>query len=247
MVDDAEVQETMRSKQRLRGSAPRGLAVVAVLVAAFSGRSASADIIYNVSTPINGTTPSGTLQASFVDKSAGVVELKMTSNLSATGEFVMDWGFNVVPTFTDFAHLAISKVSTTNATFANTAVAGPTDDANTFNPSSIGKFDVLFDWKGSNHGFGPGGVVVYDFKYTGSQTFDTATFVAQSTGGSVPLAPFYTAAKIAGIPSGGQSGELGNVHGPLAPTPEPSSLALGFLGIVVCAATAWQRRNRRAT
>jgi hypothetical protein len=239
----------MFSRISLAKSVGRTGIVAAVLIVTGLTRSASADIVYDVSTPINGTTPVGTLTAEFDDKSSGVVDLTMTFNNHAgsTGEFISDWGFNVKSTFTDFAHLAISTVSKTIGHYADTAVAGPSDDSQTFNPTSIGKFDVLFKWTGSDHTFIPGGKVVYEFKYTGTQTFDASTFDAVSSGGSVAHAPFYTAAKIAGIPPGGNSGELGNYtgpHTPLKPVPEPSTLALAGLGGLGLISYRWRKRSR---
>jgi hypothetical protein len=164
----------------------------------------------------------------------------MTSNLKAgSGEFVSDWGFNLKTSFTDFSKISFSPVSDANASFADTTSAGA---ALTFNPASIGKFNIFFDWTGSNHAFGPGGVVVYDLIYTGAQTFNASLFNATSDNGA---GSYFTAAKIQGIPPSGQSGELGNTTGPtVTAVPEPGTTVLAFTGLISLGALGMNARRR---
>ena len=213
----------------------RRLMAIAVFAVASAGSNVSADLTFAVATPINGTTPLGTLNAAFVDNGAGIVDLTMTSNLSNASEFISHWGFNYVSTFTDVSNLAvIFQSSTGTVRLADTV--NTTLNNGTFHPPSVGKFDLVFAWTGSDHSFGPSSSITYELIYTGSQTFNSSTFDATSSGGSISGAPFYSAAKIQGIPRGGQSGELGNNTGPGGEettqlvVPEPSTLAIAGLG-----------------
>jgi hypothetical protein len=204
------------------------------------------DLTFDVATFVGtGTTPSGTLTAEVKDISSGVVDVTLTSNLtSGTSQFISDWGFNYVSTFTDYTNLSIGFVSSTGGVSkADSIDSGAGSD---FNPTSIGKFNLIFHWSGSDHTFGPGGSVTYQFTYTGTQTFNADTFIAQSTGGSDSQAPFYSAAKVQGIGTSKGSGELANINGPMSTTPEPSTLLIGGFGALGFLGYSWRRRRSQS-
>jgi hypothetical protein len=229
-----------------RSTLVAGAVVVVLAMAGTPARVLADDLIFNDVTPVNGSTPSGTLSAEVKDVSAGVVDVTLTSNLtSGSGQFIADWGLNYQTTFTDYSNLSISFVTSTGgASKADTVTSG---SPSAFDPTSIGNFNLIFAWTGSDHTFGPGSSVTYKLTYSGSQTFNADTFIAQSMGGSNSNAPFYSAAKVAGISGGGPgSGELANLNGPMSVTPEPSTLLIGGFGALGFLGYALRRRMSRS-
>ena len=204
--------------------------IPAVITASVLGSllaNADLSLTLDSSTTINGThtLPANTLVAKIQDISTNVVQIPLSSNLqSGSGQFISAWGFNLASTFTDYAHLAFSQVSKTNASFADTTSA--TSAGTNLTGNSVGSFKVFLDWTGSNHGFGPGGVVTYKLTYTGSSTFGTSLFNTVNSKG------FYDGVKVQGFSSGAGSTDFGNTTGPsVLSTPEPGAIALGLSGL----------------
>ncbi len=204
---------------------------------------AAADSVFDLNSFINGDLPLGTVSAVFHQNVSGTITLSLESHLTSASEFISGIGFNVNPSFTDFANLTIGGCVAGTGSCADT-ITKATDSS--FNPTSIGKFDIVFDWAGSNHGFGGSDIVQYTLSYSGSQSslFNENLFNAVSTPGPSGKGPYYAAVKIQGIPPDG-SGELADTNGPgTSAVPEPASLALIGSGLVLV--TRKLRKNRKA-
>jgi hypothetical protein len=201
-------------------------------------------LTFNLNTTLSGdTVPNGsTLSAVITDIGTDEVSIKMdASNLSAIGpQFISNWGFNIDPTlsFTS-SNLTVvgSPVLTGGVSAADNITIG--NDNSAFNPPSAGSFDVVFQWTGNDHTFQHGATVTYTLKYTGSGTFDAASFNFATTDGDKA----YTLTKVQGF-GNGLSGELGqNIPGSFVP--EPSSFVLaGIAAFVGLGVLARRSRNR---
>jgi hypothetical protein len=196
-------------------------------------------LTFDSNTTLSGNPiPNGSsLKAVITDVASDEVTIKMdASNLSAIGpQFISNWGFNIDPTlaFTS-ANLTVvgSPVLTGGVSAADAVTIG--NDNGAFNPPSAGKFDVVFQWTGSDHSFQHGATVTYTLKYTGTGTLDAASFNFPTTGGDKA----YTLTKIQGF---GGSGELGrNTPGAV---PEPNSLVLAAVASLVGLGVLARRRR----
>ncbi len=192
-----------------------GISTAVVLAALVVCGSANAAIItYQLDTDIDGgTSPAGVapwLTVTIDDGgTSGSVTLAMTDTNLSGNEHVVQWLFNLEPSFT-LANLVFSAPTKTG-TFVDPIISTATDS---FAATGDGSFDIQFAFNtsnGPNNKFGVGEAVSYTI--TSTDAIVATSFNRVSAGGSRPTA--------AEISVGGYVG---------APLPEPATLALMGLG-----------------
>lgn len=219
-----------------------GLVILALLCPVVT----KANILYEFDTPFPGDpSPAGTgpwIDASFVNVAPGAVLLTITNVNLTSSEFVMGNGngangglfFNLNPNDNPSA-LDFTLVSS-NGNFGPIISTGEND----FKADGDGYYDVQFDFSGD---FSTEAEIAY--LITGITNLTAADFAYQSfEANNGESGPFYAAAKVQGIPGGGNSTFLEPGKGPITtPVPEPSPsilLAGGFSLFGV--ARLWLRR-----
>jgi hypothetical protein len=194
---------------------------------------ASADLVIDLNTTINGSSPSGSTPwatATFHTVSPGTVTLTLDNLLGST-QFIPTWLFNFSG---DASALTFSYVSGNHATIT----ADATQDLSGGNQIKAGLFNILFSWPTNNSSadrFSAGETTVYTIT-GGSITANSFDFLSAnkpnpngSNGGWISVA------EVRGIPPQGASGSIGATGGTVA-TPEPASLLLlgsGLLGLAL--------------
>lgn len=185
---------------------------------------ARASIIYQFNTPFSGDPdPSGNgpwIDASFIDVTPGTVLLTITNVNLVAGEFIQGNGngasgglfFNLNPS--DNATALDFTLVSSNGNFGPIISTG----VNAFKADGDGDYDIQFDF--STQSFSTDSSLTY--KITGISGLTAADFeyLSSPDGGQ---GPFYAAAKVQGIPGGGNSTFLEPGNGPqIIPVPEPS-------------------------
>lgn len=187
------------------------------------GASATASLIFDLGTTINGSTPTGTppfLRAEFQTLGTDSVRLTLT-NLMPTTNFVDNWVFNIDPlsglVFTYESGVAAIDVSSgLNFTDGGSNV-------------KAGLFDIMFHYDTSEANRFHGGLTsVYTITGAG---IDENSFLAFSIDNpSSPPSPggWLSASHVQGFANGAGSGSIGT----MTPVPEPATIAVIGLSAV---------------
>lgn len=231
----------------LKASPSHRLGLVLLLIALLCPAAGEASILYQFNTPFSGDPdPAGTgpwIDATFVDVTPGTVLLTITNVNLTSGEFVQGNGngasgglfFNLNtndnPTALDFTLVA------SNGNFGPIISTGE----NSFKADGDGYYDIQFDF--SSQSFSTDASITY--KITGISGLTAADFeyLSAPSGG---LGPFYAAAKVQGIPGGGNSTFLEPGNGPQmisVPEPSPSIILLTGFGLFGVGGL-WYRRPK---
>jgi hypothetical protein len=180
--------------------------------------------------------PSAWVNSLFSDVSTGTVQLKISANGLANGEFLSAMFFNLDPNLNP-TKLAFTYVSGSGGFALPTIKTG----ANSFKADGQGKYDIDFTFsQKATKEFTGNDFVVYDIS-SSAFTLTASDFNVLSTaaGGCYE---FLSAAEISGIPGACDTTGTGWVApGGVTPAPEPQPLALVMLGGVLCGAAAWRR------
>lgn len=223
----------------------RGTVVAVVVALGLASASARAQVIIPLETPINGSSPSGALKATFSDVGANTVKLTMdATGLTGSDQYVPDWLFNLTPSWNFGANpLTFNYFSGIQAESVAASLNGYNGGSNV----KGGLFDVLFTFKNGNSGTPPltrltaGSTSVYTIMGNG---LSASSFAAMSVPDGGNPGGYFSAADVRAIPPSGGSGSIG------APTvlavPEPSSVELSaMLGLVLLGRIGWRRVFRR--
>ena len=226
--------------------ATRLLALAAFLAVGFCPAGVrGGSFFYQFANVFAGTTPDGSpawVSSLFSDVAPGTVQLKISANNLANGEFLSALFFNLDPSLNP-AKLSFSLVGDSGGFTLPTIQTG----ANDFKADNEGKFDINFTFsQNAGHQFTGNDYIIYDVT-SSAFTLTASDFDALSTaaGGCAQL---LAAAEIAGIPgtcSTTSTGWISPCGLTLAPEPRAvSMLALG--GGFWAAAGWWRNRTKRA-
>jgi hypothetical protein len=221
-------------------------ALVVLLPLMFSTSGARAgSYFYQFTNVFAGTRPDGSpawVSSTVSDVTPGTVQLKISANDLADGEFLNAMFFNLDPGLKP-AKLTFSYVGGSGGFTLPTIKKG----ADRFEADGEGKYDIdlTFSQKAGKE-FTGNDYVIYDVS-SSAFTLTAADFNVLSTpmgGGS----GFLAAAEISGIPGVCNTTGTGWLApGLLAPAPEPHAIALLTLGVGFGAAARWWRKcSRRA-
>jgi hypothetical protein len=219
------------------------LALLAALILAATQSARASTLGINLTTPVNGTAPAGTLAATVTDTGTGQVQLKLdATGLTDTGEYVPTWLLNLLPSWNfSTAPLTFAYVSGIQATGINSG----TSIDNGGSQVKAGLFDISFSFQTSNSGTPPvtrlsgGTTSVYDISATG---LSAASFAATSAVDGGNPGGYYAAADVRGIPPSLTSGSIAATTATLNSVPEPSPLVLsGTTFTCLALATAARR------
>ena len=215
---------------------------------------ARADVTFNLSTTINGTSPVGAtpwLTATFEDIAAGDVKLTLTNNL-LSGQFITDVLFNskldsTGLTFTEFNAGAPPTVLSVTQSATQNLTGGSQIKGGGYN------IDINYDNSPPVNRFGTQGGTVSIFEITGAG-LTAANFLKPSLdNGSMFGGPYYMAADVLGIPAGtdGQtiSGSIGDTFafvGTTSAVPEPETYAMMLAGLGLMGFVAMRRKQQAA-
>jgi hypothetical protein len=188
-----------------------------------------------------GSEPAGPMPwatARFVDTSPNAVTLTMSAgNLTAT-EFISAWLFNFDPLL-DSTLLSFSPVGTPGS-----MPNGINTGSNSFKAGGSKFYDIEFDFpppKGHfANKFTTGETVIYDITYNGSGTINASSFLFTSESHK-SNAPYYSAAHIQSIGTGGDSGWIAST----TVAPEPGSAILFVAGGVTLGVMGHCRRRNK--
>jgi hypothetical protein len=208
------------------------LTSIFVSIALFSS-SARGDLILNVDTLVNGSSPSSTppwMTLDFHTNSAGDVTLTITNNMS-TSEFADTVLFNVVSGVdpTTLTYTYISGVQTSGIAF----------NINGGNALNAGVFSVDFEYPMASGQARLEGGTSSVYEITGQGIIEN-TFLALSTPDQFSVGSFLSAAHVLGIP-GGLSGSIGATV-----VPEPASVVMMLMGTPLLSGALWLQRRRSA-
>src|ERR1700722_15696263 len=219
--------------------ARRMAGLVVLLPMIFSAAGARADSFFFQYTNVYaGSQPVGSpawVNSLFSDVSRGTVQLKISANGLANGEFLSALFFNLDPS------LNPNKLSFTYVTGSGGfALPIIKTGANDFKADGQGKYDIDFTFSQKTATeFTGNDYVIYDIS-SSAFTLTASDFDVLSTaaGGCYE---FLTAAEISGIPGTCDTTGTGWVApGGVTPAPEPHSLVLFALGGVFCATAGWR-------
>jgi len=201
---------------------------------------AQAAVVYNFNTEFSGgTPPSGPapwLTATFSDTST-LAEVQLTistAGLTST-EKISGLYFNLDPAL-DVDDLSFSSLNSGSGTVADSSVQL---GENLFMADGDGKYDILLSYSTSKATLSGGETSSFDITYSGSGTFDAASFyfLSYPAGGH---GPFLAAAHVLNTSPSGGSGWVA----PVSPVPLPSSLPLLAAGLFGFAALTLHRSHR---
>ncbi len=186
-----------------------------------------------------GSTPEGSpawVNSLFSDVSPGTVQLKISANGLANGEFLSAVFFNLNPSLNP-GKLTFAYVSGSGGFALPTIKTG----ANSFKADGQGKYDIdfTFSQKASKE-FNANDYVIYDITSSAFNLMASDFNVLSTAAGGCD--EFLAAAEISGIPGTCNTTGTGWVApGGTTPAPEPGTLALLALGCFFCAGAGWRR------
>ncbi len=221
--------------------------VVLLLELFLSAQVRAGSLFYQFTNVFAGTAPDGSpawVNSLFSDATPGTVQLKISANGLAGGEYLSAVFFNLDPSLNP-TKLSFSYV-TGSGGFASPTV---TTGANAFEVAGQSQYDIEFTFsQKAAADFSGNDYVVYDIT-SSAYTLTAADFDYPGTGGA---SQFFAAAEIAGIraipqcvtlPGCCSSGTGWIAPGQLMPVPEPRTAALLALAAGLGAASRWQRRR----
>ena len=225
----------MTATRLIKPAARRVTAVVRAGILALLGCAAAgaqAAVTYNFNTEFSGGTPptgpAPWLTATFGDTSTpGQVVLSITTAGLTSSEKISAIYFNLDPSL-DVNDLSFASLNGGSGTVGDSSVQL---GENQFMADGDGKYDILLAYSTNKNTFTGGDTSSFDITYSGTGTFDAASFYFLSfpAGGH---GPFYAAAHVLNTSASGGSGWVA----PVSPVPLPSSLPLlaaGVLGFAV--------------
>lgn len=201
---------------------------------------AQAAVVYDFNTEFSGgTPPSGPapwLTATFTDTSTpGQVELTISTAGLTSGEKISGVYFNLDPTL-DVNDLAFTSLKGGSGTIGDSSLQL---GENQFMADGDGKYDILLSYPTNTGTLSGGDTSSFDITYSGSGTFDAASFdfLSFPAGGH---GPFYAAAHVLDTSASGGSGWIA----PVTPVPLPPSLPLLAAGVFGFAALTFSKSRR---
>lgn len=201
---------------------------------------AQASVVYDFDTEFSGgTAPSGPapwITATFSDTSTpGQVKLSITTAGLTSSEKISGVYFNLDPTLVP-NDLSFASLNGGPGTVNDSSLQV---GENQFMADGDGKYDILLSYPTSGVTFSGGDTSSFDITYTGSGTFDAASFYFLSfpAGGH---GPFHAAAHVLNTSASGGSDWVA----PVSPVPLPSSLPLLAAGLFGFAALAFGKSRR---
>jgi hypothetical protein len=219
-------------------------ALVLLLPLIFSAAGARADsFFYQYTNVYAGTRPEGSpawVNSLFSDVSTGTVQLKISANGLANGEFLSAMFFNLDPSLNP-TKLTFNYVGSSGGFALPTIKTG----ADSFKADGQGKYDIDFTFsQKANTEFTGSDYIIYDITSSAfSLTASDFDVLSTAAGG---CDEFLAAAEISGIPGTCDTTSTGWVApGVVALAPEPQPLALVALGGVLWFAAGWRRIRAR--
>lgn len=222
-------------------SKPIGLAMVAILIAAFFGLSTACagTLTFEYSFSFGDEPPVGPspfFTAVFDDGgSPGSVTLTMMVAATVGDADVTEMYFNLDPSL-DPTSLNFSRTGGTGPSAGNTTILTSVD---AYKADGDGLFDILFDFPpppgNQSARFNAGENLIYDITGIPSLTAASFNFFSAPDGGH---GPFLTVARFQSTGTSGDGSDW------IAGVPEPSTFALAFVGAGALVAT-WLRRRRK--
>lgn len=203
---------------------------------------ANASIEYQFNNAFSGTPPTGNgpwIDAYFIDVAPGVVDLTVTNvNFSST-EFIQGMGngangglfFNLL-TNLNVSNLGFTLVSGPNDYGTSISTEENVTSGSGFMADGDGLYNIKFDF-GMSHNFAADSSFTYALTLTnGTLTASDFEQLSQPAGGA---GPFYAAAHVMGIGSGGSGSGFVDPSGGYTtlPTPEPAPTALVATGLAL--------------
>ncbi|HEV2269376.1 MAG TPA: hypothetical protein VGR92_07960 [Steroidobacteraceae bacterium] len=215
----------------------RASVLVLLCCAATAARAA---IVYDFNTEFSGgTPPSGPapwLVATFSDTStSGQVQLTITTSGLASSTKISGLYFNLDPDL-NVSDLSFKSLNGGSGTVNDSSLQL---GENAFMADGDGKYDILLSYPTSGATFHGGDTSSFDITYSGSGTFDAASFyfLSDPAGGH---GPFYAAAHVLDTSANGGSGWVA----PVSPVPLPPSLPLLATGLLGFAALTCNKSRR---
>lgn len=212
----------------------------ALILLCFVATAARASIVYDFNTEFSGgTAPSGPapwIVATFSDTSTpGQVHLTVTTagllSSAKIGALYFNLDPNLNPNDLTFQSL--------NGAAGTVSYSSLQLGENGFMADGDGKYDMLLSYPTTGKTFSGGDTSSFDITYSGSGTFDAASFyfLSQPAGGH---GPFYAAAHVLNDNGNGGSGWVA----PVSPVPLPPSLPLLATGLFGFGALTLNRSRR---
>jgi hypothetical protein len=233
-TDDIKMKTIAGTNQK-RGSMRRAnftkISVIVVLGAMLISPQARADLVFELGTVFNGTTPSGSgpwLTADFhTVGTGGTVTLTLAPNLQNTAQFISEFTFNINSSFLPSGVTVVSPTGTT--------VAHTTDNAQNISPGFGGwkgwDFVVSFP-TGANQSRFNNGTVVITLTAPGLTAQDFGYLNSSTANGQPSL---FVGAHVQGIPGLGGTTTSGAIGSPVPEAPTvvagAGALLLVLLGI----------------
>lgn len=225
----------------MRGTVVVTVALIGIPLLLLSGTASAATVTFNYDISFGSVTPDGPapyVTSIFDDGgSAGTVVLTMMVAATVNDADVTDMYFNLDPSL-DPTLLTFSRVSGTGPIDADVT---PLTGVDAFTADGDGMFDILFELPpppgGQSVRFNAGEDLVYQI--SGIPTLTASSFnIFSDPAGS--FGPFLSAAMFVDTGPGGLNSDF------VGAIPEPSTLTLLSLGILLIAGAAWRRRLRRS-
>ena len=233
----------MTSSNFIGPAARRAVALMragALVLLCCTATAARASIIYDFNTEFSGgTAPSGPapwIVATFSDTSTpGQVQLTVTTSGLASSTKISGLYFNLDPSLSP-NDLKFQSLNGAPGTISDSSLQLK---ENGFMADGDGKYDILLSYPTSGTTFHGDDTSSFDITYSGSGTFDAASFYFLSfpAGGH---GPFYAAAHVLDTSSTGGSGWVA----PVAPVPLPPSLPLLATGLFGFVALTFNKSRR---
>lgn len=226
----------------IKGTVLVTVALIGIALLLLSGTASAATVTFNYDISFGTVTPDGPAPyaTSVFDDGGGAGTVVLTMFVAATvGDAdVTQMYFNLDPTL-DPTSLVFTRLSGTGPNAPSTTILLGID---AFMANGDGMYDILFDLPpkpGQNQKrFNAGEDLVYQI--SGIATLTASSFNLFSSPGGGGGGPFLSAAQFVDTgPAQENSDWVGAV-------PEPSSLTLLSLGILLIAGAAWRRRVRRS-
>ena len=225
--------------------------LVAILAFAVSSQVSHADLVFDLDTLVNGSSPTDSgpwLTATFHTVSTGDVTLTLTNDMTSP-QFITEVAFN---SLIDPTSLTFTRTDSTSTVPSSSVSTDSTQDLTGGSSLKAGLFNIAISFGtsgGTSKQFNSGNNSVI-FNITGSGLTEDSFNLLSLDGGTGFLGTDYLmAAKVQGIPIPGSnkttSGSIGYVS--VTPVPEPQVYAMMGVGLLLMGFVAHRRRQRDPT